>query len=1564
MSKDKELLVINGVELQIAPSDIIVSENKNPEIVPMIRGKRSFVYNSKFAKGTIQIMLPFDITNEADRLKLISLCTYMDLYPFIFVKSDTLAKYTHHGYDAIFDYQIYGVRQYTLETSSNLNGVFFLTLEIIYFNYIPFASKIFFYNIESKTVNNISVSSGAKTKESTKLKLAETSIENSAFFAEFFRNEINTRRVNVEEFISSKGFNFVGMKYPKFSDKKTENSERVVYTKLKKDQPSVLSSYGKENTPLEAGEAFIDWIYITEAGSPEINNINLNNSAIQTLAITKRNNIAEQQLTAYVHPVLQYMGKGQVDLSLQLASDRNTNTIIESIKTAFSELDSNYVANKQLTSLNVMKVESLLTLISPAFGFTKAAEKNSLSAQNQGVEITEFYLIETDNRDMLKNAQYNSARVAEVFDFDKVTEAIRKAYAYAIELDQQPKQNNKKESNESKIPDTQLDIIKQIEKKYELPEGMLYGVYGAETNFGTYKTPENRSLKGAQGPFQIILSTGYGLGLTDSPTIPNRATDRRFDFAAAADASGKYLGQMFKKFKDVRLAIAAYNAGPGVVSKLGFDVLSPSRVSAAGFKGEALQHNTKATKYMQQFREGNYATSINNRVTGFGITGFSTERSDIKDLLINLSDKLYTDFYTDGALDKISAFIGKSIVSNAEKFNILASFIDQAKALKENPKTSAIITREFEQGYIDLTKLASNGNQLAKAAVSVATSDMNSFTESLDQEFKDEAIPDLNFKEHLSKNFLESVGFDPNKLRYITPFFFLAQEAYFNDDIVDNAYSGIASTITARQGNNTALADEKEALLKGVKASDNATVLENVGFVNEPTDFSDVNLANEKINIGNTKTTLDDIVQGNVYPQQEGDLDPFGVSDIVSAQAVSLKSYFKHGINLAFPVIKVYIVDADENSIGENISGPQQHLYYELNGIIEASITTSDDENPVDVFTMLIANPGNVYTDKHVLFDKFKPTTDYSKLGTEDQNRILLNSIMLKPGVRLQVRGGYGNNPNDMPVMFNGIITESGGESVLQIVAEGFGRELEMYKHGDDPNANGFFMNASTKAILANALNYPEIEHFGIFRFLPGLETDPESKRLVTTANGFFNTFKTTNKYTNIWLNQIQETDATFNSNFINFKNLFDTASNAYYEYPIFKATPWSMLKEMEYRHPGVLSKPVIYEDRASYFFGLKEQLYVYKDINSRITDDTIEGNALYQKIKRSRFKPVCELHAAVSEQNIIYNKIKLSDDFATVINVQYADLSDRKKNDFDNFVVKIDDNLRPSSHREMDMSMPGLNDKVTAVRYGSVGIRREAERMYDGELVLIGNPSIKANDYIYINDKFRNMKGIIKVREAVHNWSMDTGFTTVITPGLHIDTTYKEYPTQPIINFLGAGLGIITEVASQKAIDASKNNPRNEQYSFLLQNPVKLDKDLINNTSFAALKTGSLLGFGAVVIRPFVKTKLAETISSLTNKGLSFIGRGAITAGGLASAIVVGAVALIGWNIYASTAESLKARQPVRIYPLTQNDIPYVAGIYGYEENGIYDSFARNIESTRKDASFIISTITSGIFK
>ncbi len=102
-----------------------------------------------------------------------------------------------------------------------------------------------------------------------------------------------------------------------------------------------------------------------------------------------------------------------------------------------------------------------------------------------------------------------------------------------------------------------ISLMKGIFKEHDLPEDLVY-IAMVESGFQSSVV----SSKNAVGYWQFIESTGKRYGLTI-----NNIIDERQDFVLVTQAAARYLKDLYEMFEDWNLAIAAYNAGEGRVSK-------------------------------------------------------------------------------------------------------------------------------------------------------------------------------------------------------------------------------------------------------------------------------------------------------------------------------------------------------------------------------------------------------------------------------------------------------------------------------------------------------------------------------------------------------------------------------------------------------------------------------------------------------------------------------------------------------------------------------------------------------------------------------------------------------------------------------------------------------------------------------------------------------------------------------------------------------------------------------------------------------------------------------------
>jgi soluble lytic murein transglycosylase-like protein len=98
------------------------------------------------------------------------------------------------------------------------------------------------------------------------------------------------------------------------------------------------------------------------------------------------------------------------------------------------------------------------------------------------------------------------------------------------------------------------DSIRLAAQQYDLDFGLIKAVIHTESGFD----PNARSGPGAQGLMQLMPATAKRYRVTDA-----------WDPAQNINAGAKHLRYLLKRYGDLSLALAAYNAGEGNVDKYG-----------------------------------------------------------------------------------------------------------------------------------------------------------------------------------------------------------------------------------------------------------------------------------------------------------------------------------------------------------------------------------------------------------------------------------------------------------------------------------------------------------------------------------------------------------------------------------------------------------------------------------------------------------------------------------------------------------------------------------------------------------------------------------------------------------------------------------------------------------------------------------------------------------------------------------------------------------------------------------------------------------------------------------
>jgi soluble lytic murein transglycosylase-like protein len=122
------------------------------------------------------------------------------------------------------------------------------------------------------------------------------------------------------------------------------------------------------------------------------------------------------------------------------------------------------------------------------------------------------------------------------------------------------------------------EIISEIASEYEIDRHLVKAIITAESG----SDPEAVSRKGAQGLMQLMPATSRELKVA-----------KPFDPKENIIGGVKYIKGLLASYGDLRLALAAYNAGPAAVKK--YAGIPPYR--------ETIQYVKRVLKYYRQFKK-------------------------------------------------------------------------------------------------------------------------------------------------------------------------------------------------------------------------------------------------------------------------------------------------------------------------------------------------------------------------------------------------------------------------------------------------------------------------------------------------------------------------------------------------------------------------------------------------------------------------------------------------------------------------------------------------------------------------------------------------------------------------------------------------------------------------------------------------------------------------------------------------------------------------------------------------------------------------------------------------
>jgi hypothetical protein len=391
-------------------------------------------------------------------------------------------------------------------------------------------------------------------------------------------------------------------------------------------------------------------------------------------------------------------------------------------------------------------------------------------------------------------------------------------------------------------------------------------------------------------------------------------------------------------------------------------------------------------------------------------------------------------------------------------------------------------------------------------------------------------------------------------------------------------------------------------------------------------------------------------------------------------------------------------------------------------------------------------------------------------------------------GARLHIRMGYGNSLSELPILFNGTITEVGVGEVVNIVAQSDAIELTNLLNYKEGTVGGFLQGGVEPTVLLlkllergdkQGISYAwdviktnwqraadnPVQHFGVPNFFVGFMTSGgELGQNIYRANG-----------TGVGIHGEPMVDVELSNK-----------------------TIWDVSQLLSLYVPNYISVVHPFEFRSTLFYGKPDWDLTYGyEISATEKPGFVEarewadhtGRKLGYWIKAKK-KPYRQWHVYSSFGHIIDNRVKVSSEgmYHNVIGRYRADKPIGEPYDAQ-VIMHADRDIYPNIQKTTSVECELLVKKpfpwpVVGMITGALTwykektmtwkwaqnlcasvIRDYMKDMYQGELIIIGDPTVKPYDAIHINDTYEEMFGNCFVKEVVHQFSLDTGFITMVSP-------------------------------------------------------------------------------------------------------------------------------------------------------------------------------------------------------
>ena len=651
--------------------------------------------------------------------------------------------------------------------------------------------------------------------------------------------------------------------------------------------------------------------------------------------------------------------------------------------------------------------------------------------------------------------------------------------------------------------------------------------------------------------------------------------------------------------------------------------------------------------------------------------------------------------------------------------------------------------------------------------------------------------------------------------------------------------------------------------------------------------------------------------------------------------------------------------------------------FYNMSSISNLQVVKSR-KIPADTCTFTMSNMFMSYADTYdntiyqqyvdvygfgdVFASIFSPRAYISKEDMIRQRKQLLDTTAIAPGVRIHVRMGYGSDGSRLPIVFNGKIAEVNCGETVDIVAQGDGHELN---------------NPLNTLGELTAINLDESQGwFTLFKDIRGsLARGGQTPRnllakLATAQYG--GAFKTIVREYTEGRFYYDNPFGMYHFGDRRFKDIFEDSEIVQNMYEVSNKNILNGVNDLLDDESTVNIAPTIncnIQDKTMWDIGHlcansgDDFYFAVRDFGLRSTLCLCKANHYYayeyRKVTTNntiaeKRKPFQQFHYYDSSNDIIYNSLKASETNMKTNAVGTWEGTDYLWGTSQQSVgpIYLDMNIYPEYQKSMmvdtgliaggdgGIDIPLFNalserfnynefdgrvNKSLAEKVTTNVLRQSVKDMYEGEICIIADPSLKPYDRVCLMDLYEDVSGDVEVETVIHSMNIETGFTTTFIPDVIVraEHTSQEFGFQSVTSSLILGLagsvtlkGIVMGMAQKGAAGLLKLGSE----SVVQKIGAAIVKDTVKKTAITSFAEG----FAAAA----AGTEVAADAGMLVKLGAIFTNPVALASTAIAGASVF-ALMQCGKEMFYRWCRNIQA---LTVFPITKNGRLLIAGMAGHK--------------------------------